>query len=256
VRSPPRDPLHDWLTALRARHLADLQFAEVRRAVQALSSRYVGPARRRDASRFLDGAGKRAAFALYFGPLHFLVMRRIVKALGAERSAPRQLLDLGCGTGVCGAAWSLECSWPPQLTGVERHPWAVEEARWTYGQLSVKGRVVRGDLCGQRLRTVGSGLLAAYVLNELPQERREVLGQRLLQAGSRGARVLIVEPIARRITPWWGAWSREFEAAGGRTDTWRFPIELPQPLRDLDRAAGLDHRELTARTLYLPGRRR
>ncbi|HKQ60062.1 MAG TPA: hypothetical protein VJS92_02180, partial [Candidatus Polarisedimenticolaceae bacterium] len=42
-------------------------------------------------------------------------------------------------------------------------------------------------------------------------------------------------------------------AAGGRADEWRLPAELPEPLRKLDRAAGLDHRELTARSLWLAG---
>ena len=44
-----------------------------------------------------------------------------------------------------------------------------------------------------------------------------------------------------------------FVEAGGRADRWRFTAELPERLRLLDRAAGLDHRELTARSLYLPG---
>ena len=35
----------------------------------------------------LDGAGKRAAFALYYGPLHFLLIQHIVREL-AHRSSP------------------------------------------------------------------------------------------------------------------------------------------------------------------------
>jgi hypothetical protein len=34
-------------------------------------------------------------------------------------------------------------------------------------------------------------------------------------------------------------------------DEWRFPAGLPPRLALLDRAAGLDHRELTARSSYL-----
>jgi hypothetical protein len=68
--------------------------------------------------------------------------------------------------------------------------------------------------------------------------------------------VLVVEPIARSLTPWWDESARKFEGAGGRADEWRFPIELPPMLRLFDRAAGLNHSELTARSLFCPGRRR
>jgi hypothetical protein len=63
--------------------------------------------------------------------------------------------------------------------------------------------------------------------------------------------VLIVEPIARRMSGWWSEWSREFEARGGRADEWRFQPQLPERQRALGRAAGLTVRELTARTLYV-----
>ena len=45
-------------------------------------------------------------------------------------------------------------------------------------------------------------------------------------------------------------------AAGGRGDEWRFRVELPAIVTKLDRAAGLNHRELTARSLCLGGRSR
>ena len=40
-------------------------------------------------------------------------------------------------------------------------------------------------------------------------------------------------------------------AAGGRADEWKVPVELPPLLRLFDKAAGLNHRELRFRTLYL-----
>ncbi len=67
------------------------------------------------------------------------------------------------------------------------------------------------------------------------------------------ARVLVIEPIARRPFPWWDAWAEAFLTAGGRADGWRFRADLPDRLRLLDRAAGLDHRELTGRSLWLDG---
>jgi hypothetical protein len=65
--------------------------------------------------------------------------------------------------------------------------------------------------------------------------------------------VLIVEPIARRLVPWWDESAARTVAAGGRADEWRFAANLPPLLQTLDKAAGLDHRELTARTLYFGG---
>jgi len=75
---------------------------------------------------------------------------------------------------------------------------------------------------------------------------------RLLEAHARGSRILIVEPIARRIAAWWGSWERAFTDAGGAANEWRFdPFVLPERQRQLGRAAGLDPRELTARSLCL-----
>ena len=74
------------------------------RALRALSSAYV---ERRESAladhKALDGAGKRAAFALYYGPLHFLLVNHIVREIGVSFS-PGTVVDLGCGTGVAGAA--------------------------------------------------------------------------------------------------------------------------------------------------------
>jgi hypothetical protein len=67
----------------------------------------------------------------------------------------------------------------------------------------------------------------------------------------RGSAVLIVEPLAGFVTPWWPAWRQRFEALGGRADEWRFTAELPPVVQRLDRAAGLDHRELTGKSLWI-----
>jgi len=135
------------MAALERRHLSQLGFAEVRRALQALSSLYVERRGRLASGAALESEGKRAAFALFYGPLHFLVVRGMVRALGASSPPPGRIVDLGCGSGAAGAAWALE--------------------------------------------------------------------------------------------------------AGGRADSWRLPAALPERWRLLDRAAGLDHRELTGRSLWL-----
>ncbi len=247
----PGDPAAAWLGALEARHLADLRPAEVGRALRALSSAYVERRDRLARGAALDGAGKRAAFALFYGPLHFLVVRAVVRALGAGAPPVDLIADLGCGTGVAGAAWALECAPRPRVFGVERHPWAADEARWTCRALGLEADVRCGDLARVRLPARASAVVAAYTANELPEDARAALLREVVAAHARGSRVLIVEPIAKSAVPWWPAWADAVRAAGGREDEWRFPIALPGITGRLGRAAGLDHRELTARSLYL-----
>lgn len=241
-----------WLTKLDARHLTDLRLAEVTRALRALSSAYVE--RRETAVRgALDSAGKRAAFALFYGPLHFLVTNLTVRALDAHIPAPRLILDVGCGTGAAGAAWAIAATGTPVL-GVDRHPWAINEARSTFRELGIDGRARRSDIARFPALRPGTAVMAAYVINELSPATRESVLERLVEAAGRGSRVLIIEPIARRLTPWWpSAEARIRSVAGGRADEWRFPVDLPASLRLLDKAAGMDHKELTARSLYCPG---
>ena len=248
-----RDVFVEWLNALEARHLADLRVPEVTRALRALSSAYVE--RRHTVARgaALDSHGKRAAFALFYAPLHFLVARHVVAAVGADAVKPSSVVDIGCGTGAAGAAWALAAGGVPVI-GVDRHPWAVEEARWTYRQLGLNGQAREGDVGRLPALRAGSAAVAAYVLNELPAPVRQRIEETLLAGARRGVTVLVLEPIARSLTPWWDDVAGRFAAAGGRADEWRFAPELPPMLRLFDKAAGLNHRELTARSLYVPGR--
>jgi hypothetical protein len=244
------DAFTSWLTALDDHHLANLTPAEVARALRSLSSCYVERRGRLASGAALDSAGKRAAFALFYGPLHFLVVREVLRTIGPEFGPTREIVDLGCGTGAAGAAWALASG--ARVTGTDRHPWAVDEAHRTYRALNVSGRASQGDMMRARIRRgQGLGILAAYSVNELGDESRNTLLMMLTDAHARGARVLIVEPIARRLTPWWGNWQRAFESAGGRADEWRFPAALPARQKSLARAAGLDPRELTAKTLTM-----
>jgi SAM-dependent methyltransferase len=243
----------EWLAALEARHLADLRIPEVTRALRALSSAYVERRQALARGAALDSAGKRAAFALFYAPIHYLVARHIVTALGPD--APDTIVDLGCGTGAAGAAWSLACDRTPRLVGIDRHPWAVEETRWTYRQLRIDGLVKQGDAARFRPPRGNVGLIAAYLLNELAEDARTALVDTLVDAARRGARVLILEPIARRVTPWWSSVRGRIEEAGGRADEWDIAIDRPPLVALLDNAAGLDHRRVKARSLFI-GRNR
>lgn len=247
------DALARWLAALEARHLRDLTFAEVRRALQALSATYVQHRGRLPKGAALDGAGKRAAFALFYGPLHFMVVREVVRALGAAAPPPHELLDLGCGTGAAGAAWAVETGGRTEVHGIDRSGWAVDEARWTLRRLGVRGSAETGRAERAALPRRGGAVLAAYTLNEIEDGARERVLRRLFEATALS--VLVVEPVAGRFTPWWPEWARRVAGAGGRHDEWRFRVPLPDLVARLDRAAGLDHGELTCRTLWLPAAR-
>jgi hypothetical protein len=251
-----------WVSALESRHLADLRVPEVARALRALSSAYVErrhTGKETDGRRVrgtLDSAGKRAAFALFYAPLHFIAVARAVAAIGGGTISPGRreggtILDLGCGTGAAGAAWALASGSGLSVTGIDQHRWAIDEARWTYAHFGLRGRARLGDITRLPAARAGDAIVAAYVLNELADTTRRRVEDGLLSAADRGARVLVVEPIARAITPWWTDSAARILARGGRADEWRVPIDLPPLLTTLDRAAGLDHRELTFRTFFL-----
>ena len=246
--------LSRWFDALQARHLAELTWPEVTRALRALSSAYVQRRAKLAAGAALDGRGKRAAFALFYGPLHFAAVWSVLerlRAAGEIAGRSRTVVDGGCGTGAGGAAWSLATGASPSVLGIDVHPWAVGEAGWTYGFFGVEGRARRGDLATLK-RDPSSGLVAAYTLNELDAPARN----RVLEAALAGSgELLVIEPIARGVAPWWDDAASAVRARGGRADDWKLPLAMPERWRLLDRAAGFRRDHLTARSLWLPARR-
>jgi SAM-dependent methyltransferase len=243
-----------WVAALERRYLADLRVKDVARALRALSSAYVE--RRERGTRqhvhgALDSAGKRAAFALYYAPLHFMAVIEVVRALGAHRPAPASIVDMGCGTGVAGAAWAIAAGSTPTVLGLDRHPWAVADTRWTLRQLGVEGRARQADLARPHAFRPGASIVAAYTLNELADSDRRRVEEALVDATRRGGRLLIVEPLAKGVAPWWPLTAARIVDAGGRADEWRLPIEPPPIVGQLGSAAGLNYQELRLQTLYL-----
>ena len=239
-----------WLAALEERHLANLTRPELTRALRALSSCYVERREKLTSGAALEGAGKRAAFALFYGPVHFLTVSAVVRAKLAHELPLDTIADLGCGTGVGGAAWASACEKPPAITGVDRNTWTVQEANWTYKALGLRGHAKTGDVVrnypGNASKTT---ILLAYTVNELPAETRAALLEKVSQSARAGSRLLIVEPIARGVTAWWPEWTARLVADGARADEWRFPASLPPLMRQIAKGAGLDPRELTARTI-------
>jgi SAM-dependent methyltransferase len=247
-----------WLAALEARHLAELRFSEVSRALRALSSTYVERRGQVDRGAALTGAGKRAAFALFYAPIHYLIVREIVGALRQGTETP-SIVDLGCGTGAASAAWAAACRRPPQLLGIDRHRWALSEAAYTYREFGLAARLRLANLVEAPLPKPPVSMIAAFTMNELPDHARDLLLKQMLERlrrsdrkqGDHPSRFLVVEPVAGFVAPWWDRWSQAFVSAGGRSDVWRFRVDLPSIVAKLDRAAGLNHRELTARSLWV-----
>ena len=254
------DLFANWIAALVERHSSSLSRPELLRAIRALSARYVERRAELDRRSPTDSAGKRAAFAAFYAPLHFLTVRGIVREVDAAGAGVDRLIDLGCGTGVAGAAWALALPGPAPIRGVDREGWPLDEARWNWRQLGLRGRTQRGDLVAAahelvarrtRREAGGAGLVLGWSVNELDRAARAALLPSLLGAADQGASVLVVEPIARSAVPWWDEWASAFAGAGGRADEWRLPADLPPILLDLDRSAGFDRQELAARSLWV-----
>jgi SAM-dependent methyltransferase len=253
----------EWVVDLERRHMADLTFAEVARSVRALSATYVERRVGIGRGRALEGAGKRAAFALYYAPMHFLLVREIVGTLEradvsvltpAPETPASTVVDLGCGSGAAGAAWAAQ--YDPaarRVIGIDRHPWATREAANTYRAFGLPARTRVCDVATVDLPRHRAAIVAAFVINELPDVAREALLDRLVTRAAQGDRLLIVEPLAGFVAPWWRRWQTRVESEGGRADEWRVRPDLPDIVRKLDRAAGLRHDAISGRSLWMPG---
>jgi hypothetical protein len=254
------DVVADWLIHLLDRHTARLTRPEFLKAVRALSARYVERRAALADRPALDSAGKRAAFAAFYGPLHFLATRSVMRALGLGDRRIDILLDLGCGTGVTSAAWTLEARTPPHVWGIDRDTWALAEARWNWRQLGVHGRAVRADLVDVAQAAAAGrfglgdirrvGFVLGWSVNELTQTSRARLLESLRILAGRSAGVLVLEPISRAVAPWWPEWEQGLAACGGRADMWKFDSPLPASLAELDEAAGFRRSALGVRSLY------
>jgi SAM-dependent methyltransferase len=254
VQNDVQEKLGKWLSAAERRYLADLRVQEITRALRALSSAYVERRERRAGRRVhgaLDSAGKRAAFALYYAPLHFIAVTEALRGVHASDLTPSSIIDLGCGTGAAGAAWAIAAGSTPTIIGIDRHPWAVGEARWTFSQLGLKGHAKQGDIERVPASRSRDCVVAAYTLNELSDTARARVEQQLCERARRGGRVLIVEPLARGVAPWWDDTATRLIAVGGRADAWKLTIDVPPVVRLLGTAAGLNYRELRFQTLFL-----
>jgi hypothetical protein len=258
----PAARIDRWIHAVLDRHTASLTTTEFLKAARALSARYVE--RRAELGRRspIDSAGKRAAFAGFFAPLHLVTAIGAIKGLGIATERVRQVTDLGCGTGVAAAAWALASPSPVSLTGVDLDGWSLAEAAWNWATLGLGGRTKRTDMIRAlvepaRHRSLpwrDHAIVLGWSVNELPDAARERLLAALVCRAEEGATVLILEPLARGVAPWWPTWSDQLIAIGGRMDEWKLPVALPRRFQELDRAAGFRREGLGVRTLAVAGR--
>jgi SAM-dependent methyltransferase len=248
--------LSGWLTELQTRHRQGLTNPEFLKALRALSIRYVERRAELGHRSPLDTAGKRAAFAAFYAPQHLLTTMEVVRAVGADQRKIDLVVDLGCGTGVGAAAWALALGRRPRVFGVDGSAWALTEAAWNWRQLGVDGRTARGDVLAHaeqlltrpRVPLARTGVVMAWAVNELDRQTRDSLATSLAELARRGAHVLVIEPLARSAAPWWSRWT---SALGGEVGEWKFDVRLPEPLRQVDEAAGFRREGLGARSLWI-----
>lgn len=250
-----------FLAALEQRHLANLTRSEFTRAVRALSVRYVERRGQLPTRSPLDSAGKRAAFGLFYAPLHMLTVDAAVAAVAAD-ARPTHLIDLGCGTGVCSAAWARRLPQPAStIDGFDLHPWALEEARWNWRTLGLHGRAVKLDAVTALERAVagrtslsGTGIVAGWAVNELDAAARTRLLAGVVAALTKGASFLMLEPLARGVAPWWDEWARALAPHGGVAGDYKFDVDLPARLAEFSDSAGFNNRVLSARVMWVASR--
>ena len=256
--SSPSPRFDSWLDSLLARHQRTFAPAEFLKAVRALSARYVERRAQLAQHTPTDSAGKRAAFAAFFAPLHFLTARAIIDASGLGNAAVDRIVDLGCGTAAVGAAWASALATPPQITGVDKQGWCLDEARLTWRAFGLDGRTVRGDLLvsAERLARDASvrdrarvGIALGWSVNELDNPTRARLLPAITALARAGHPLLIIEPLARGMSPWWDDWAAALAPSGARAQDWKFDVDLPPALAAIDEAAGFRREGLGARAI-------
>lgn len=247
-----RSLFDEWLESTLGRYLPPLNFTELRKGVQAISSLYVE--RRlegRIAARAVEGVGKRAALATYYSALHFLTIHHAIRMLGKETfNDVNRVVDLGCGCGASGAAAATLIPGPPVMLGIDRSGWALEEVPRTWGAFGLTGRWIRGEAPLAAPRPVAGDLVVfGWCLSEMDEADRAASFKYLAGALRKGSALLIAEPLAGRILPWWKDWQEELALEGIRGEVIRVAIDRPLFIQDMDKASGLDHQVLGCRIL-------
>jgi hypothetical protein len=135
---------------------------------------------------------------------------------------------------------------------LDRSGWALAEARRTLAALGLTGATRRRALPSLPRLEPGDLAVLGWVLNECDARTRDAVAERLAEAAGRGVSVLVAEPLAGFVAPWWDGLAQRLEPHGLHARIWKAPVVLPAWIRKMDRAAGLDHGTLGARLLAGP----
>jgi hypothetical protein len=136
------------------------------------------------------------------------------------------------------------------VLGLDRSGWALGEARRCWASFGLRGRTQRGVLPAALPEPRAGELIAlGWTVNELDEEVREQLLDRLEEAIERGCGVFVAEPLSARTSPWWPEWEERLGAGGARALVARLQVIRPSWIEELDRASGLDHRTIGARAI-------
>ena len=159
-----------------------------------------------------------------------MTVTAVVRARLAHEIPLDTIADIGCGTGVGGAAWAAACTTvkPPvdrrrrsECVGRAGSELDLQDARPARPGEDRRRRPQLPE--HRRGGAAKTAVLLAYTVNELPADTRALLLDRVSQSTRAGARLLIVEPIARGVTTWWDEWTARLAPDGARADEWRFP---------------------------------
>jgi len=247
-----RDAFDAWLEGTLARFVPPLTFTELRRGVQALNDLWnragSGSALAR---RVTEGTGKRAALATYFAALRFLVTHHALEMVGDTLGPVREVVDAGCSTGAVGAAVARTIAPGARVIGIDRSGWALDEARRTWEAFGLAGRAVREELPhGLPFPARGRLLVLGWTASRLDPAPRERLLARAVAHAKKGGGLLVLEPLSRKAgVGWWNEWAERLAPVGVREETIRVAIHRPRFIREMDRAARLDHQVIGARVL-------
>jgi len=239
-----------WLAGVVER-AAPLTFREIRRGVQALSERYVA---RRDPAEALGSPAKRAAFASYFAALHLATAYGAARALGeGALGGVARVVDLGAGSGAAGAGVALALRGAPEILALDRSGFALAEARRMAAAFGLRCETQR-TLLPARVPKLAAGDLAVagWFVSECDDAARQRVLAALERGVAAGARVLVLEPLAGRIVPWWDDVAARLAAHRIASGSLRWRMQRPDWIARMDKAAGLDHRELGARIAVGP----
>ena len=244
------DPFPAFFAALEARQRAELTFQEIRRALQALSSLYV---ERRERL-----SGRRSTGPASVPPSRSTTGR--CTSCSCARSCARS----GRAAARLGASsiWAAALGRPaPRGRSGARRPHGRRDRQQRLGRRrgALDAAAARSARQGQPRRRGVGGAAGPAARHPRRVHRQRAAGRRarallprLLDAAEAGSPVLIVEPIARRMSPWWPEWAGPSAQAGGREDEWR--CRPPCRRRSRCSQGGRARRaQLTGRSLSLPG---